>query len=97
MSVVVESPEGAILSVKVQPRSSRAGIAGVADGALKVRLHSAPVDGQANRELVETLAEAFGIPKSRVSVKSGGSARTKRILLSGLTAEAAAKCLPPSS
>ena len=97
MSVLVESPEGAILSVKVQPRSSRAGIAGIADGALKVRLNSAPVDGQANRELVETLAEAFGIPKSRVSVKSGGSARTKRILLSGLTAEAAAKCLPPGS
>ncbi len=94
MSVVVDTPEGAILSVKVQPRSSRAGIAGVADGALKVRLNSAPVDGQANRELIETLAEAFGIPKSRVSVKSGVSARTKRILLSGMTAEAAAKCLP---
>lgn len=94
MSVVVDTPEGAILSVKVQPRSSRAGIADVADGALKVRLNSAPVDGQANRELIETLAEAFGIPKSRVSVKSGVSARTKRILLSGMTAEAAAKCLP---
>ena len=94
MSVVVDTPEGAILSVKVQPRSSRAGIAGIADGALKVRLNSAPVDGQANRELIETLAEAFGIPKSRVSVKSGGSARTKRILLSGMTAGAAAKCLP---
>ena len=94
MSVVVDTPEGAILSVKVQPRSSRAGIAGIADGALKVRLNSAPVDGQANRELIETLAEAFGIPKSRVSVKSGGSARTKRILLSGMTAEAAAKSLP---
>jgi hypothetical protein len=44
------------------------------------------VDGKANKELVETLADAFGIPKSSVVFKSGETSKTKRILLRGVSA-----------
>ena len=44
----------------------------------------APVDGKANREIIETLAGAFGLPKSRVVFKSGETSRQKRILLVGV-------------
>ena len=53
---------------------------------MKVRIRCAPVDGKANKELVETLAEAFGLAKSAVVFKSGETSKTKRILLRGLTA-----------
>ena len=53
---------------------------------MKVRIRCAPVDGKANKELVETLADAFDLPKSRVIFKSGETAKTKRILLQGLSA-----------
>ena len=79
-----ESPEGAIVEVRAQPRSSRAGVAGVAAGALRVRVRSAPVDGKANKELVETLADAFDIPKSAVVFLSGETSKTKRLLLRGV-------------
>lgn len=78
-------PEGTILNVRVQPRSSRSGVDGVMGEALKVRLHSAPVDGKANQELIETLAEAFGLAKSSVRFKGGETSKTKRLLLSGLS------------
>ena len=54
--------------------------------AVKVRIRCAPVDGKANKELVETLADAFGIPKSSVVFKSGETSKTKRILLRGVDA-----------
>jgi len=81
-----ETPEGVILNVKAQPRSSRAGIDGLFGDAIKVRIRCAPVDGKANKELVETLADAFGLPKSSVVFKSGETSKTKRILLRGVTA-----------
>ena len=81
-----ETPEGVILNVKAQPRSSRAGLDGLVGDAVKVRVRSAPVDGKANKELAETIADAFGLAKSRVSFKSGETSKQKRILLMGVTA-----------
>lgn len=86
MSWFSETPEGVVLNVKAQPRSSKAGIDGLVGDAVKVRIKSAPVDGKANKELVETLADAFGLAKSRVSFKSGETSKTKRILLAGISA-----------
>ena len=86
---VSETPDGVILNVRAQPRSSRSGIDGLLGDAVKVRIRCAPVDGKANRELVETLADAFGLPKSAVVFKSGETSKTKRILLRGLTGERA--------
>ena len=82
-----ETAEGVIVNVRAQPRSSRAGIDGLfgAD-ALKVRIRSAPVDGKANKELIETLADAFGLPKSAVVFKGGETSKTKRLLLRGVAA-----------
>ena len=85
-----ETPEGIILNVKAQPRSSRAGI----DGLLgEVRIRCAPVDGKANKELIETLADAFGIPKGAVVFKGGETSKTKRLLLRGVSASALAAVL----
>ena len=80
-----ETPEGVVLSVRAKPRSSRAGIDGLTGDALAVRIRSAPVDGKANRELIETLADEFDLPKSSVVFKSGETSKTKRILLKGVT------------
>ncbi len=83
-----ETPEGTIINVKAAPRSSKAGLEGlVGDEAVKVKIRSAPVDGKANKELTEVLADVFDIPKSRVVFKSGETSKTKRILLHGISKE----------
>lgn len=87
---MTETPEGVVLNVRAQPRSSRAGIDGLVGDAVKVRVRCAPVDGKANKELVETLADEFGIAKSSVVFKSGETSKQKRILLRGVTAAAVA-------
>lgn len=83
-----DTPEGAIVNVKAVPRSSKAGIDGLLGDAVKVRVRSAPVDGKANKELVEVLADAFGLPKASVAFKSGETSKTKRLLLRGVASEA---------
>ena len=86
MGYFTETEEGVILSVRAQPRSSKAGIDGLVGDAVKVRVRCAPVDGKANRELVETLADEFGLAKSSVVFKSGETSKQKRILLRGVSA-----------
>ncbi len=68
-----------LVSVKVKPNSKRPRIEQDASGALTVFLKSPPIEGKANEELIETLAERYGVPKSRVRVKSGASGRNKLI------------------
>ena len=85
---MTETPEGVVLSVRAQPRSSKAGIDGLLGDAVKVRVRCAPVDGKANKELVETLADEFGIAKSSIVFKGGETSKNKRLLLRGVTAAA---------
>ena len=90
MAYLTETAEGVVLNVRAQPRSSKAGIDGLLGDAVKVRVRCAPVDGKANKELVETLADEFGLAKSAVVFKSGETSKQKRILLRGVTAAAVA-------
>ncbi len=85
--LLTETADGVIVNVRAAPRSSRAGLDGMVGDALKVRIRSAPVDGKANKELIEVLADAFGLPKSAVEFKSGETSKTKRLLLRGVTKE----------
>jgi uncharacterized protein len=73
---------GAAITVKVIPRSSRNEIAGIQeDGTIKIRLTAAPVEGQANKALVEFLAEVLDIAKSKIEIIGGLSGRIKLITI----------------
>lgn len=75
------------ISVRVTPRADRNGVAGVrGDGVVLVRVTAAPTDGQANKAVLETLADALKLKKSQVSLVSGETSREKKVQISGLSA-----------
>jgi len=67
------------LNIKVLPCSSRNEIVEMPDGLLKVKLTTAPVDGQANKKLVELLSKHFNVPKSEIKIVRGKTSRNKII------------------
>jgi conserved hypothetical protein TIGR00251 len=73
--------------VRVQPRAARSGVAGLHGEALRVRLSAPPVDGAANEELVELLAERLGVPRRDVSIVGGAASRSKLVEVRGVSAE----------
>lgn len=77
--------DGVLIAVRVIPRSGRSGIAGTRDGAVLVRLNAPPVDGAANAELIELIAEAIGVPKRVVSIATGVRSRSKTVHVSGVS------------
>ena len=79
--------DGVRFRVRVQPRASVSAIAGVFDDALKVRLAAPPVDGAANEELVALLAHVLGVARSRITIVSGHTGRSKTVEVADITAE----------
>jgi hypothetical protein len=63
--------------VKAKPNSKKQQLVTEADGSLTAYLKSAPMDGKANQELIQLLAESFKVAKSQVAIKSGLSSRIK--------------------
>ncbi|MBI4179120.1 DUF167 domain-containing protein [bacterium] len=69
--------------VKLTPRSSEDAVLGWSDGILRVRVKAPPVDGRANRRLIEVLAESSGRPKAAFMLVGGTTSRLKRIRVRG--------------
>jgi uncharacterized protein len=74
-----EKDKTIIFAVRVIPRSSRSEIVGEYDGALKVKLNSPPVDGEANKELITLLAKTFRVSKSDVEIIGGQTSKLKQV------------------
>ncbi|MBE9562068.1 MAG: YggU family protein [Proteobacteria bacterium] len=70
-----------VLSIYVQPRSSKNCIVGVYDNKLKVKVTAPPVDGKANADIYKLFAKLFGIAKSKIIILNGQTSRNKNILI----------------
>jgi len=85
--IITSTPEGVVIDIRVIPRASRAGLAGIRGDALLLRLHAPPVEGAANEEVVEILSKALGVPRRAVTIVAGGRSRLKRVRVEGVSAE----------
>ena len=50
---------------------------------LKLRVAAAPVDGDANAAVIRLVAKWLAVPRSRVAVTSGTTARLKTLMING--------------
>lgn len=80
-----ETGDGILIPVQVVPRASRTGIDGEVDGALRVRLAAPPVEGAANRELLEFLSKRLRLPKRDLTLVSGERSKRKAVRVRGLS------------
>lgn len=68
---------GTMIAVRVTPRARRPGIV-LRDGQIRVSVTVAPEGGKANAEVQKLLARALGLPKSRLRLVRGQTARDKQ-------------------
>lgn len=86
LDLKVHSERGSVsFAVRVQPRAGKNEVAGLINGALKIRLQAPAVEDRANAALCEFLAEILKRPKSAVRILAGDRSRTKRVEVLGVT------------
>src|ERR1041384_571961 len=74
------------LAVKVLPNAPRNVIVGWQEQhVLKVKVHAPALEGRANEELCEFIAEVLGLPKRNVFLTHGHKSRQKLLRLVGIT------------
>ncbi|HXS94102.1 MAG TPA: DUF167 domain-containing protein [Candidatus Limnocylindrales bacterium] len=72
------------IAVKVHPRARRTALNGRFGEAYKLDLAAPPVDGKANEECVRFFAELAKVPRSRVRIVTGATARNKVLEIEGV-------------
>jgi uncharacterized protein (TIGR00251 family) len=89
MILSMASVSETVFDVRVIPRAKKAGLAGRRAGAWLVRLRAPPVDGAANTELIDVLAETLGVPRNAIAIVAGDRSRQKRVRVIGIDAATA--------
>ncbi|MDR1776060.1 MAG: DUF167 domain-containing protein [Actinomycetes bacterium] len=67
--------------IRVKPRAAKNAVLGEREGYLEVAVTAPPADGAANTAVVKLLAAHFGVPKSRIRITRGQSARIKTVTI----------------
>lgn len=84
------TPEGTVIRIRIRPGAKKTNWVGIMDGEIKITVQAPPVEGAANREVVQFLADRFEVKRSEVVLIKGEKSRSKVFLLKGLKRE---KCL----
>lgn len=90
-----ESKNCLLLDVIVAPKSSRNVIIGEYQDRLKVALTAPPVDGKANKALVDFIADLANVSKKQVTVIRGMTSKKKTLEITGIKLTQLLKALIP--
>lgn len=74
-----EIQDGLIVQFKILPNSFQNEIIKTGED-IKIKITAQPVDGKANKALIEFLAKEFKIPKSSIEILKGHTGKDKKIL-----------------
>lgn len=85
--------DGVLVEIVVQPRASRTRVVGEHGDRLKLQIAAPPVDGEANAEIVEFLAEKLDRPKRDVELVAGQTGKRKTVRIRGISADEAERRL----
>ena len=72
--------EGLLLTVKIAPNASKNEIIKDETG-IKIKLTAKPIEGKANKALIEFLSKRFKIPKTSIQILKGETSKEKTLLI----------------
>jgi hypothetical protein len=82
--------------VQVHPGAKQNAIVRFENGVWHIKIAAPPVEGKANKELIEFLSEVLGVSKSRITIEKGTTSRRKLIVVEGVTEAEVTKRLQTS-
>lgn len=69
------------LQIVAKPHAKKTAIIKISERGIHIAIHAKPHKGEANKELLEFLAEFFGVPKSQVNLQTGEGSKYKQVII----------------
>ena len=82
-----EMEDGIVVSVKVQPNSSKARVVGEYADQIKIAVTVAPEKGKANKAIIKLFAKWLGIKSLDIQIISGETSSDKELFIRNITEE----------
>jgi len=79
-----ERNDGVTLECYISPRAKKSSIRGLRQGALSISLNAPPVDGKANKSLVDFISKLLGVSKRSISIITGKQNKQKVLFIQGV-------------
>lgn len=77
--MIRKTNEGILVNLRISPNAKKNEI--IKDGdIIKVKITALPIDGKANKALVEFFSKNFKIPKTSIEILKGETSKEKTIL-----------------
>lgn len=73
------------IPVQIHVNAKKNEIVRFQDGVWHLKIAAPPVEGKANKELVEFLSEMLGVSKSRITIDTGATNRRKLVVVEGMS------------
>lgn len=77
--MIKETKDGLIVNIKISPNSKKNEIIKEKE-FVKIKITAQPIDGKANKALIEFLSKNFKIPKTSIKILKGETSKEKTIL-----------------
>lgn len=74
-----ETKDGLIVNIKISPNSKKNEIVREEEYT-KIKITAQPIDGKANKALIEFLSKKFKIPKTSIKILKGETSKEKTVL-----------------
>lgn len=81
--MIKEIQNGIIITIKISPNSSKNEFVENSD-CIKLKITAPPVDGKANKAVIEFLSKTFKVPKSYFEIVRGETSKEKSILIKNI-------------
>lgn len=77
--MIKETKDGLIVNIKISPNSKKNEIINEGDFT-KIKITAQPIDGKANKALIEFLSKNFKMPKTSIKILKGETSKEKTVL-----------------
>jgi len=78
--MIRETKDGLVIQLKISPNASKNSVS-KDDTGVKVKLTAQPIEGKANKALIEYLAKLVKVPKSSIEIIKGETSKDKTLLI----------------
>ena len=76
--MIKQTDKGILVNLKIVPNSSKNDIV-LEEEFIKVKITAQPIEGKANKALIEFLAKRFKIPKTSIEIVKGETTKEKTV------------------